>query len=72
VASKDVAVKKYVVRLSEGERARLERRIPDNPALIDEVEAWQQHRNTHHAKAEWQFTTADARVKLARLYPQFA
>ena len=22
--------------------------------------------------ADWQFTTADARVKLARLYPQFA
>jgi len=25
----------------------------------------------HHAKADWQFTTADARVKLKRLYPQF-
>ena len=24
----------------------------------------------HHAKADWQFTTADARVKLKRLYPQ--
>jgi hypothetical protein len=50
----------------------LERRIPDKPTLISEVEAWQQRRNTHHAKAEWQFTTADARVKLTRLYPQFA
>jgi hypothetical protein len=28
-------------------------------------------RNTHHAKADWQFTTADARVTLKRLYPQF-
>jgi hypothetical protein len=24
-----------------------------------------------HAKADWQFTTADARIKLKRLYPQF-
>jgi hypothetical protein len=28
-------------------------------------------RNKHHAKANWQFKTADARVKLNRLYPQF-
>jgi hypothetical protein len=25
----------------------------------------------HHAKADWQFTTHHARVKLKRLYPQF-
>jgi len=35
------------------------------------VNAWQHHRNKHHAKANWQFKTADARVKLKRLYPQF-
>jgi len=35
------------------------------------VNAWQDHRNKHHAKANWQFKTADARVKLKRLYPQF-
>jgi hypothetical protein len=33
--------------------------------------SWQDHRNKHHAKANWQFKTADARVKLERLYPQF-
>ena len=49
----------------------LDRRIPDKPKLTAEVAAWVQHRNKHHAKANWQFTTADARVKLARLYPQF-
>jgi hypothetical protein len=32
--------------------------------------AWQDHRNKHHAKANWQFKTADARIKLKRLYPQ--
>jgi hypothetical protein len=38
---------------------------------LHEVNAWQDHRNNHHAKANWQFKTADARVKLKRLYPQF-
>ncbi|HEY5378739.1 MAG TPA: IS630 family transposase [Pseudolabrys sp.] len=49
----------------------LDRRIPDKPTLEREVAAWEAHRNKHHAKADWQFTTADARVKLKRLYPQF-
>ena len=49
----------------------LDRRIPDKQTLISEVAAWQDNRNTHHAKADWQFTTADARIKLKRLYPQF-
>jgi DDE superfamily endonuclease len=49
----------------------LDRRIPDKPKLIKEVAAWQQNRNKHHAKADWQFTAADARIKLKRLYPQF-
>jgi uncharacterized small protein (DUF1192 family) len=47
----------------------LDRRIPDQPVLKEEVEAWEADRNRKHAKADWQFTTADARVKLKRLYP---
>jgi hypothetical protein len=47
----------------------LDRRIPDKQALIEEVAAWENGRNKNHAKAEWQFTTADARIKLKRLYP---
>ena len=47
----------------------LDRRIPDQQILKDEVEAWVADRNSKHAKANWQFTTADARVKLRRLYP---
>ena len=47
----------------------LDRRIPDNTAPAEEVAAWQAHRNRHHAEADWQFTTANARVKLKRLYP---
>ncbi len=49
----------------------LSRRIPDKPTLEKEVAAWEDHRNKHHAKANWQFTTDDARVKLKRLYPSF-
>ncbi len=47
----------------------LDRRIPDKQILIDEVAAWERSRNKDHAKADWQFTTAAARVKLRRLYP---
>jgi hypothetical protein len=47
----------------------LHRRIPDKQTLIKEVAAWESSRNQKHAKADWQFTAADARVKLKRLYP---
>ena len=46
----------------------LDRRIPDKQSLIEEVAAWQEKRNNKHTKADWQFTTADARIKLKRLY----
>jgi hypothetical protein len=47
----------------------LDRRIPDQRMLKQEVEAWEKVRNRKHTKADWQFTTANARVKLKRLYP---
>ncbi len=47
----------------------LDRRVPDKDTLTKEVAAWRNERNKTHAKADWQFTTADARVKLKRLYP---
>lgn len=47
----------------------LDRRIPDKQTLAEEVAAWVSDRNAHHAKANWHFTTADARVKLKKLYP---
>jgi hypothetical protein len=47
----------------------LDRRIPDAQMLTREVEPWQKRRNTYNAKADWQFTTADARIKLKSLYP---
>ena len=47
----------------------LDRRIPDKPKLISEVAAWEKACNKYNAVADWQFTTADARVKLKHLYP---
>lgn len=47
----------------------LDRRIADKQTLVEEVAAWEATRNKNHTKADWQFTTADARVKLKRLYP---
>ena len=47
----------------------LDRRIEDKATLTREVRAWTKRRNSHNAKADWRFTTADARIKLKRLYP---
>ncbi|AMV26738.1 hypothetical protein VT84_20225 [Gemmata sp. SH-PL17] len=47
----------------------LDRRIGEKDELRTEVAAWEQRRNTTKCRVEWQFTTADARVKLKRLYP---
>ena len=49
----------------------LSRRIPDKQTLSREVAAWQDRRNKDQTKADWRFTTADARIKLKRLYPRF-
>ena len=55
--------------LSVLSRQCLDRRIADKQTLTDEVAAWESSRNKKHAKADWHFTAADARVKLKRLYP---
>ena len=47
----------------------LDRRISNKLTLVEEVAAWEESRNKKHVKADWHFTTADARVKLKRLYP---
>jgi hypothetical protein len=33
------------------------------------VSTWEKERNERSVKVDWQFTTADARIKLKRLYP---
>lgn len=57
------------IELSVLSRQCLKRRIPDQPALIQEVAAWQERRNTMQATVHWRFTTTDARIKLKKLYP---
>ena len=47
----------------------LDRRIPDKQTLIEEIAAWEHDRNANHTKANWHFSTSNARVKLKHLYP---
>lgn len=49
----------------------LNRRIPDQPTLQRCVALWQSKRNHAQVTVNWRFTTADARIKLKRLYPSF-
>jgi len=57
------------IELSVLSRQCLNRRIASLEKLKLEVSAWEQERNERQAVVKWQFTTADARIKLHRLYP---
>lgn len=48
----------------------LDRRIAEMATLQEMIAAWEKDRNNRQAKIDWQFTTADARIKLKRLYPK--
>jgi len=50
-------------------RQCLQRRIGDLDTLNTELAAWQADTNADQRQVNWQFTTADARIKLRRLYP---
>jgi hypothetical protein len=47
----------------------LPERIGTRAALEQHISAWEQRRNSTGVKADWQFTTAEARIKLRKLYP---
>ena len=57
------------IELSVLQRQCLKARMPDQAVLIEKVTAWEQRRNAHGSTVQWRFTTADARIKLHRLYP---
>jgi len=57
------------IELSILTRQCLSRRIDNVDALRRETHAWEAARDSDHTKLNWQFTTADARIKLGRLYP---
>jgi len=46
--------------------------VPDVATLRREIAAWQARRNRAKTLITWRFATADARVKLQRLYPATA
>jgi len=50
-------------------RQCLSQYIPEKAKMAAEVQAWERNRNHANATVDWQFTTADARVRLKRLYP---
>ena len=58
------------IELAAMEKQCLGDRVPDAAALTRRTKAWTHNRNHRDVKINWQFTTADARVKLLRLYPQ--
>ena len=51
------------------ERGCLRRRVPSLEVLLQRVTALETERHAAHATINWRFTTGDARVRLARLYP---
>lgn len=56
--------------LSVLEKQCLGGRIADEATLRERIRVWNADRNSRSKKIDWQFRTADARIKLKRLYPQ--
>jgi hypothetical protein len=57
------------IELSALARQCLSHRIGTQEELEQEVHAWQLRRNAEAITVNWRFTSADARIKLKRLYP---
>jgi DDE superfamily endonuclease len=61
------------LNLAEVEFSALARDLPERvgsrPDLERHVGAWERRRNDAGVTAEWRFTTADARIRLRKLYP---
>lgn len=47
----------------------LNRRIDEIETVRQEVQAWQEYRDSLESKVNWHFRNEDARIKLERLYP---
>jgi hypothetical protein len=57
------------IELSVLARQCLDRRIASQDELLRQLEPWEVERNDRAVGVNWRFTTADARIKLKRLYP---
>jgi len=58
------------IEISALSRQCLDRRIPSMEEMAAEVRSWVAQRNAEKATVRWQFTTADARIRLRHLYPR--
>ncbi len=56
--------------LSGLEKQCLGERVADEATLRARIQVWNGNRNSRSKNIDWQFRTADARIKLRRLYPQ--
>lgn len=59
------------IELSVLARQALCGRIASQEEMRQRVQAWQDQRNQAQVRINWRFKTADARIKLKRLYPSF-
>jgi hypothetical protein len=59
------------IELSVLQRQCLGQRFADRAAMAEAVAAWVTTRNATARGIDWQFTTADARITLKRLYPAY-
>lgn len=50
-------------------RQGLQENIATFEEFVQQIEQWEQQRNEAGTVVHWRFTTADARMKLSRLYP---
>jgi hypothetical protein len=57
------------IELSVLSRQCLDQRIESSAEMEREVGAWEEDRNERGVGVQWRFTTADARIKLRKLYP---
>lgn len=61
------------LNMAEIELSALSRDIPERvgqwAAMVQHVDRWKERRNAAGVRADWQFTTTDARTKLRKLYP---
>ena len=57
------------IELSILARQCLDRRIPTEAILKEEVSAWEARRNHEQARINWRFSINEARQKLHRPYP---
>lgn len=59
------------IELSVLSRQGISGRVSSLEEMQQRVAAWQEQRDRAQARINWRFKTADARIKLKRLYPSF-